>query len=158
MLANDLSAWGGVLLFMAGGLLFVSVALLVSRLIRPNKPNPEKLSTYESGESAVGSPWVQYNIRFYVLALIFILFEIEIVFIFPWSTIFADQNLIQSTNGSWGWFAFAEMLIFIVVLAIGLAYAWVNGHLQWNKSEVQIKDFQSPVPKELYDKVNERYQ
>lgn len=157
MLSNDLSAWGGVLLFMAGGLLFVSVALLVSRLIRPNRPNPEKLAAYESGESAVGSPWVQYNIRFYVLALIFILFEIEIVFIFPWSTVFANQDIIQETNGSWGWFAFAEMVIFIAVLAIGLAYAWANGHLQWNKSEIQTKDFQSPVPKQLYDNINERY-
>lgn len=157
MPANNLSAWGQVLLFLIAGFLFVSIALLVSRFLRPNKPNPEKLATYESGERAIGSPWIQYNIRFYVLALIFILFEIEIVFIFPWATVFANKEMIASTNGSWGWFAFVEMLIFILILGLGLAYAWVNGHLDWVKPEQKVEDFKSPVPKELYDKINERF-
>jgi NADH-quinone oxidoreductase subunit A len=152
-----MSAWGEVLLFIIGGLAFVSLALLVSRLIRPSRPNAEKLTSYESGEEPIGSPWIQFNIRFYVIALVFILFEVEVVFLFPWATIFSDKELISKTNGSWGWFAMAEMMIFVGLLALGLAYAWKNGHLDWIKSKQELSDFKSPVPKELYKKINERY-
>ncbi|MEI9920998.1 MAG: NADH-quinone oxidoreductase subunit A [Bacteroidota bacterium] len=152
-----MSAWGEVLLFIIGGLLFVSLALLVSRIIRPSRPNPEKLTSYESGEEPVGSPWIQYNVRFYVIALIFILFEVEIVFLFPWATIFSDKKLIEETNGAWGWFAMTEMMIFVGLLALGLAYAWRNGHLDWIKSKPEVTDFKSPVPRNLYEKINERY-
>lgn len=151
------SEWGEVLLFIIGGLLFVTSALLVSRLIRPHRPDSEKLTTYESGEEPKGMAWVQFNLRFYVIALIFLLFEVEIVFLFPWATVFADEQLIKETNGTWGWFAFAEMVIFIAVLAIGLAYAWVNGYLDWVKPRPQPTDFKSHVPRELYDKINEQY-
>jgi NADH-quinone oxidoreductase subunit A len=152
-----LSEWGKVLLFIIGGLLFVLITFFISSLLRPNKPNPEKLATYESGEAPQGTAWVQFNLRFYIIALIFILFEAEIIFLFPWATIFADKNLIEQTNEAWGWFSFVEMLIFIFVLAIGLAYAWVNGFLDWVKPELTTTDYKSPVPKNLYDKVNERY-
>jgi len=152
-----MSAWGEVLLFIIGGLLFVSLALLVSKIIRPSRPNPEKLTSYESGEEPLGSPWVQYNVRFYVIALIFILFEVEIVFLFPWATIFSNKQLILETNGSWGWFAMVEMLIFVGLLALGLAYAWKNGHLDWIKLKPEVSEFKSPVPRELYEKINERY-
>jgi NADH-quinone oxidoreductase subunit A len=137
--------------------LFVSFALLVSRLIRPSRPSYEKLTSYESGEEPIGSPWIQFNVRFYVIALIFILFEVEVVFLFPWATIFSNKELINETGGAWGWFAMVEMMIFIGLLALGLAYAWRNGHLDWIKSKPEITDFKSPVPKELYDKINERY-
>ncbi|HEX6224880.1 MAG TPA: NADH-quinone oxidoreductase subunit A, partial [Chryseolinea sp.] len=83
-----LSAFGEVLLFIVAGVIFILVTLLVSKLIRPDRPNPEKLSTYESGEEPVSSAWSQFNIRFYIIALIFLLFEVEIVFLFPWSTVF----------------------------------------------------------------------
>jgi NADH-quinone oxidoreductase subunit A len=152
-----LSGWAQVLLFLVGGLLFVGLALFVSRLLRPNKPNPEKNATYESGESPIGSPWIQFNIRFYILALIFILFEVEIVFLFPWATVFADKNLMEQTDGRWGWIAFGEMVLFVGVLALGLAYAWAKGHLDWVKPEPKISDYRSPVPKKLYDQINERY-
>jgi len=152
-----MSAWGEVLLFIIGGLLFVSLALLASRIIRPSRPNPEKLTSYESGEEPIGTPWIQYNIRFYVIALIFILFEVEIVFLFPWATIFSNKELIQETNGSWGWWAMIEMLVFIGLLALGLAYAWKNGHLDWIKAKPEISSFKSPVPREFYEKINERY-
>ena len=140
---------GEVLLFIIGGLLFVSIALLVSRIIRPSRPNPEKLTSYESGEEPIGTPWIQYNVRFYVIALIFILFEVEVVFLFPWATIFSDKRL--------GWYPFVEMLIFVGLLALGLAYAWKNGHLDWIKGKPVVTDFKSPVPKELYKKINEQY-
>ncbi len=152
-----LSDFGEILLFLIAGILFVVGALLTSRLIRPNRPNVEKLSTYESGEETTGTTWTQFNIRFYIIALIFLLFEVEIIFLFPWSTIFANEKLIAETQGAWGWFALTEMIIFILILALGLAYAWVNGHLDWIKPEPKPTEFKSPVPKELYDKVNEFY-
>jgi NADH-quinone oxidoreductase subunit A len=152
-----LSEFGEVLLFIIGGALFVLISLLMSKLIRPNRPNAQKLTTYESGEEPISTAWTQFNIRFYIVALIFILFEIELVFLFPWATIFAREDLIKETNGLWGWFSFVEMIIFILVLALGLAYAWVNGLLDWVKPEQKPTDYKSVVPKQLYDKVNEKY-
>jgi len=154
---TSVSVFSQTLLFVIGGTLFVVSALLVSRLIRPNRPNAQKLTSYESGETPQGPAWIQFNIRFYVLALIFILFEVEIVFLFPWSVIFANKELNVQTNGAWGWYAFIEMLIFILVLAIGLAYAWKMGHLDWVKSAPSTTDVESPVPVKLYDELNIRY-
>src|SRR5690349_20035988 len=130
-----LSAFGEVLLFIVAGILFIVTTLFVSKLIRPNRPNPEKHTTYESGEEAITSAWTQFNIRFYIVALIFLLFEVEIVFLFPWSTVFADKKLIQETDGAWGWFSLIEMAIFMAILAFGLTYAWVNGYLDWIKPD-----------------------
>ena len=152
-----LSAFGEVLLFIIGGILFILVAFFVSGLLRPNRPNEQKLSTYESGEEAIGSAWAQFNIRFYIVALIFLLFEVEILFLFPWATIFAKKELIEQTNGWWGWFSVIEVAIFILVLALGLAYAWVNGHLDWIKPDPSPTQIKSPVPGHLYQKINDRY-
>ena len=152
-----LSDFGQVLLFVIGGILFVMMALVTSRLIRPNRPNAEKLSSYESGEEPIGGPWAQFNVRFYIIALVFLLFEIEIIFLFPWSTIFANQDLIAETHGAWGWYALLEMILFIAILALGLAYAWVNGHLDWIKPDPKPTSVHSNVPRALYDAVNERY-
>ncbi|MEX2231006.1 MAG: NADH-quinone oxidoreductase subunit A [Cyclobacteriaceae bacterium] len=152
-----LSAFGEVLLFIIGGILFILVAFFVSRLLRPNRPNAQKLSTYESGEEAISSAWTQFNIRFYIIALIFLLFEVEILFLFPWATIFADKELIEQTNGLWGWFSVTEVVIFIALLALGLAYAWVNDLLDWIKPEPDPTQMRSPVPKDLYQKINDRY-
>jgi NADH-quinone oxidoreductase subunit A len=134
------------------------VTLLVSRLLRPHRPNPEKLTTYESGEEPVSTAWTQFNIRFYIVALIFLLFEVEIVFLFPWATIFARKELMDQTNGAWGWFSVIEMVVFILVLALGLAYAWVNGYLEWVKPDPKPTEMKSPVPKELYEKVNKKFE
>jgi NADH-quinone oxidoreductase subunit A len=152
-----ISEFGEVLLYIIGGILFVAISLFTSRLIRPDRPNAEKLSTYESGEEPVGEAWTQFNVRFYIIALIFLLFEVEIVLLFPWSTIFAKKELIEQTNGRWGWFAVTEALIFILVLALGLAYAWANGFLDWIKPEPRPTPFKSPVPKGFYDKINEQF-
>lgn len=155
---NYLSSFGQVLLFIIGGILFVMVALFASRLLRPNRPNAEKLSTYESGEEAISSAWTQFNIRFYIIALIFLLFEVEILFLFPWATVFAKKELITETNGQWGWFSLTEMVLFIAVLALGLAYAWVNGHLDWVKPLPNPTKTNSPVPPHLYESINQVYQ
>lgn len=152
-----LSEFGEVLLFIIGGVVFVVLSFFVSRLIRPNRPNDQKLATYESGEEAISTAWTQFNIRFYIVALIFILFEVELVFLFPWATIFARKELMEETNGLWGWFSLIEMIIFILVLALGLAYAWVNGLLDWVKPQQKPTDYKTIIPKELYEKVNEKY-
>jgi NADH-quinone oxidoreductase subunit A len=146
-----------ILVFGMGGLAFVLISLLVSRILRPRKPNPEKNSTYESGEEAIGQSWPQLNSRFYVLALIFLLFEVEIMVMFLWVPVFTDKGMMDETGGLWGWSSLIEIFIFVIVLAVGLAYAWANGHLDWLKSEPEKTSFKSVVPKELYDKVNEKY-
>jgi NADH-quinone oxidoreductase subunit A len=156
---NDpyISGFGEVLLFIIGGSLFVLLALFISRLIRPNRPNKEKLSTYESGEEPISAAWIQFNVRFYIVALIFILFEVEIVLLFPWATVFANKKLISETNGVWGWLALLEAVIFVAVLAIGLAYAWVNGFLDWIKPSPNPTSYESPVHKSHYDNINRKF-
>lgn len=155
---QSLSEFGKILIFLIGGLLFLSASFLVARLVRPNRPNDQKLETYESGEQALGTAWAQFNMRFYIVALMFILFEVEIVFLFPWSTVFANKELIRETNGAWGWFSLVEMILFIFILALGLAYAWIHGLLDWVNPVSKTTDISSPVPKDLYTKINERYQ
>lgn len=152
-----LSEFGEVLLFIIAGVVFILLSLFASKLIRPNRPNAQKLATYESGEEPISTAWTQFNIRFYIVALIFILFEVELIFLFPWATVFARKELIEQTNGLWGWFTLVEMIIFILVLALGLAYAWVNGLLDWVRPQQKPTDYESTIPKELYDKVNEKY-
>jgi NADH-quinone oxidoreductase subunit A len=157
MIPGQVSEFGGILLFIIGGTLFVLLAMTVARLLRPNRPNEEKLTSYECGEEAVGSAWGPFNVRFYIIALIFILFDIELVFLFPWAIVFGQKELIGATNGLWGWFALAEMAIFIVILAAGLAYAWAKGYLDWIRPEIQPAKFESKVPTHLYNQINEKY-
>ena len=152
-----ISAFGEVMLFIIAGMLFVVGGLLTSRLIRPHRPNAEKLATYESGEEPVSSAWTQFNPRFYIIALIFLLFEIEVVFLFPWALVFADKDLMEQTQGRWGWFAVIEAVIFIVVLAVGLAYVWANGYLDWVKPDPQPNSYNSPVPRSFYDEHNRKF-
>jgi NADH-quinone oxidoreductase subunit A len=151
------SKFGTILLFVVGGVVFPLITFLVSKLLRSQRPNEQKLSTYESGEQAISSAWPQFNIRFYVIAIMFLLFEIELVFLFPWTTIFADSRLISEIGRQWAWFTLLEAGIFILVLAIGLAYAWANGYLDWTQGRQNIPTINSPVPDKLYEQINERY-
>jgi NADH-quinone oxidoreductase subunit A len=157
MQSTYLSEFGEILIYLIAGVVFITSVLLVSRLIRPHRPNAEKLTTYESGEEPISTAWTQFNVRFYIVALIFILFEIEIVFLFPWATIFAKKEFIVQTNGAWGWFSLIEMLVFVLILALGLAYAWVNGFLDWIKPVPKPTPHDSPVPKSLYQDINRKY-
>lgn len=158
MQENQLTEFGVILLFIVGGALFVGLALAVAKLIRPDRPNEEKLSAYECGEDAVGNVWTNFNVRFYIIALIFVLFEVEVVFLFPWATVFGNKALIAETNGMWGWFALAEMTVFILVLVLGLAYAWAKGYLDWIKPAPEVEKFNSKVPMNLYENINKQYQ
>jgi NADH-quinone oxidoreductase subunit A len=129
-----LSSFAGVLLFMLFGILFIIITLLISRLVRPEgKYSPEKYIPYECGEVPVGSAWIQFNIRFYVIALIFIIFDVEVIFLLPWAVVFKTL----------GGFAFLEGLIFIGILVIGLAYVWRKGDLSWVKPE-DLRAMQQP--------------
>ncbi|GHE51483.1 NADH-quinone oxidoreductase subunit A [Roseivirga thermotolerans] len=152
MIESNLSEFGVLLIFILGALLFAVVGLLASRFIRPNRPNFEKLTTYESGEDTVGSAWGQFNLRFYIVALIFILFEVEIIYLFPWALVFGDEALVRGTDWQWAWFAMTEMFIFIGVLALGLAYAWRKGYLDWVRPPQKVASFKSKIPAEAYKK------
>src|SRR5581483_1238176 len=83
---------GYVLLFVAVGIGFIFVHLLIGALIRPRKPDPEKKTIYECGEPTVGSAWVQFDLRFYVVALLFVIFDVEMAFFFPWAVVFGQSN------------------------------------------------------------------
>lgn len=116
-----LTEYATVLVFMVLGAVTVAVLLLLSRLVQPRAPSEVKLSTYECGEVPVGSSWVQFNIRFYVIALIFIIFDVEVALLYPWAVVFQRLGLL----------AFIEAFIFVVILLAGFAYLWKEGDLDW---------------------------
>ncbi|XOV91975.1 MAG: NADH-quinone oxidoreductase subunit A [Bacteroidota bacterium] len=152
-----ISGFGIVLLFIIGGIAFLMVTLFAGKLLRPNRPNEEKNTTYESGEDPVNTAWSIFNIRFYIIALVFLLFEAELVFLFPWALIFADEKLITETNGAWGTFSMIEIFIFIGILVLGLVYVWSNGMLDWIKPKPDASDFKSPIPASEYEEFNKKY-
>ena len=119
--------FGTVLVAALLGIIMVAVPLIVQSLIAPSKKSKEKLETYECGEESEGSAWLQFNIRFYVIALIFLIFDVEVVFLFPWAVVFKDLGLL----------AMVEMSIFLVILIVGLAYVWVKADLDWVKRKVK---------------------
>ena len=142
--------FGYVAAFLLAGILFLAIVLTLARFIRPNRPNEEKLSTYESGEEPAGNANTRFNPRFYVIALLFVLFEVELVFLFPWAVVFRDKALVAAAP-QWSTFALIEMLIFVGMLALGLAFAWKRGYLDWEKPAAKSIDIDSPVPSDAYD-------
>ncbi len=110
-----------VAIFGGVGVLLVGVFLSIARIFRPNRPTPQKLENYESGVDPSGDMWSQSNIRYYVFALLFVLFDVEAVFIFPWA----------SRLEALGLFGLVEMAIFVFILLLGLVYAWRKGMLKW---------------------------
>lgn len=149
--------FGFIGLFILGAFLMLTVILGIAKLLRPAKPTIEKLSTYESGENAEGGAVVNFPVRFYLVGIVFLLFEVELVLLFPWSTVFGNAKLIEETNGSWALYAITEMFVFIGVLVLGLVYAWREGHLDWTKSNQKATENLSKVPMEVYERVNEKY-
>jgi NADH-quinone oxidoreductase subunit A len=110
-----------VLLFLVLGAVFVPLNLLVGSLIRPKIYEPEKYTPYECGEESEGHLFNQFNPRFYVIALIFVIFEVELVFLFPWAILLRGL----------GWYGFAAGFIFLVILLLSLVYEWGKGNLEW---------------------------
>ncbi len=120
-MSEFLRAYLLVAVFGATAVLLVSGVLGLSSLIRPHNPTREKLVTYESGVDPTGTGFMQSNIRYYVFALLFVMFDVEAVFIFPWALGLETYDV----------FGLVEMIIFIVILALGLVYAWRKGVLKW---------------------------
>jgi NADH-quinone oxidoreductase subunit A len=130
-----LTEFGRVLIFLIVGVLFVAIGLATAWLLRPHRPYPSKRTTYECGETPVGDTRVRFNVRFYVVALIFIIFDVEVVFLFPWALVYAGL----------GWFAFVEMMVFLAILLAGFAYVWRNGDLDWDKPAPRIPRYERGV-------------
>jgi NADH-quinone oxidoreductase subunit A len=110
----------GVVLLVAVGQAFLLLGL--ANTLGPRRPNPAKMSTFECGSVPVGSARDRFGVKFYVVALLFIVFDIEAVFLFPWAVLFTEL----------GWAGYVEMLIFVATLVVGLAYVWKKGVIDWN--------------------------
>jgi NAD(P)H-quinone oxidoreductase subunit 3 len=113
--------WLYVGVFLVVGVVMAALPLAIVWLLAPRVALPQKRMTYESGVVPFGQAWAQFNIRYYLFALIFVLFEVEVIYLFPWAVIFRQ----------YGKFAFIEAVLFIVILGMGLVYAWRKGALEW---------------------------
>jgi len=120
--------FANVLIFSGLAIFFVLGSLVAGRLLRPHYPTAEKEMIYECGEKPIGHAWYNFNPRFYLIALVFVIFEVEIAFMYPVASVykwFLDRGQ--------GLLAFAEIFVFIAILAVGLAYVWAMGDLEWVK-------------------------
>jgi NADH:ubiquinone oxidoreductase subunit 3 (subunit A) len=123
--SDFLASYSSVLTFLVVIVGFLAVNLVVWWVIRPSRFSEEKLTTYECGENPTGSAWVQFNIRFYVVALIFLVFDVEAVFLLPWAVVFKKIGVL----------AYVEGLVFLGILVVALIYVWRKGDLQWVRAE-----------------------
>jgi NADH-quinone oxidoreductase subunit A len=114
-------SYGVVLAVLIAGVGLVAVAFTAARLVAPHRPLPEKLLTYECGIDPVGEGWSQSQIRYYIYGFLFVIFDVESVFLFPWARVFEGL----------GYQAVIEMVVFIAILGVGLLYAWRKGVLRW---------------------------
>ena len=121
-----LYAFAAVFVFIVASVLFVLVTMMISSILRPARPGREKAVAYECGEEALGGRWVQFNIRFYVFAVIFIVFDVEVIFIYPIAVAFRKM-----VGEGLGVFVLAELLVFVLILLGGLAYVWLKDDLKW---------------------------
>ncbi len=121
-----LTEFGHIFVFILVAVLFVIIAIIAAKIIRPSRPTREKLLTYECGENPEGSPWIKFNIRFYVVALIFLIFDVEVVLLLPWALVYK----------SFGFGGFLVGAIFLILLGMGMAYEWRKGDLEWVRPKV----------------------
>ncbi|MBI1389586.1 MAG: NADH-quinone oxidoreductase subunit A [bacterium] len=117
--------FAGALVFILFAIFVVAAGVFIPKLLSPRNPYPDKQINYECGERPVGSPWIRFNIRFYVVALLFLVFDVEVLFLIPWAVQY--RQLLETIGVQALW----EMVIFIAILGAGLAYCWVKGHLEW---------------------------
>ena len=110
-----------ILLFIVVGLLIGGVLLGLGTLVSPDRPDPEKLSPYECGFEAFEDARMKFDVRYYLVAILFILFDLEIAFLFPWAVVLPEI----------GFFGFAAMMIFLLILVVGFVYEWKKGALEW---------------------------
>ena len=117
-----------IAVFVVLAIVLVVAPLIIQALISPRKnKGKDKLMSYECGEVPEGDAWVQFNIRFYIIALIFIIFDVEVVFLFPWAVVFKEIGLV----------ALIEVMIFLGILIVGFAYVWLKGDLDWVKMKLK---------------------
>ena len=121
--------FASVFVMLLMGVVLCGLMLGLGALLRPSNPHPGKLATYECGEPPSGPAWINFNIRFYLIALVFVIFDVELAFIYPVAAVFRDWVV---TRGQ-GLFALVELAIFVGILAVGLVYVWAKGDLQWLK-------------------------
>ncbi len=141
-LPGMLGNYATVLIFVLVGFAFAGIALAVAKLLRPSNPNPAKLSTYECGEVTKGSSWIRFNVRFYLVALFFIIFDVEVIFLYPWAVVFKQLYPIEGLGVLVLW----EMVIFLAILTVGLAYVWIKGDLNWVKKLVERPELENSHP------------
>ena len=138
-----LTEFGKVFAFILTAVMFVLVAVFAAKLIRPARPTKEKLTTYECGENPEGSPWVKFNIRFYVVALIFLIFDVEVVMLIPWALVYQDSGMLGFLVGA----------IFLILLGLGMAYEWRKGDLEWARPKIiQPELIKNEPPEEKQEK------
>jgi len=118
-----LSAWAPILIFMILVTGFALVSVIGSMILGMRKPTPEKQAPYECGMQPVGTARERFSVKFYLVAMLFLLFDIEAVFLFPWAVVYRDLKL----------FGFFEMLLFIAVVLAGYVYVWKKGALEWER-------------------------
>ena len=117
-----------IIIFTGLALVLIGLPLGLQYILSPRKnKGGDKLISYECGEIPEGSAWVQFNIRFYIIALIFLIFDVEIVFLFPWAVVYQELGLL----------AFIEAFIFVIILVVGFVYVWAKGDLDWVKMNVR---------------------
>ena len=116
-----LESFGPVAIFLVVAIIFPIIPLILSSFIRPKRPNPVKLQPYESGVETIGPTHIQFRTRYYLYALIFVIFDVEVMYLFPWGVAFNSLGLAS----------LIKMVIFIAFLLVGLAYAWKKGALTW---------------------------
>jgi NADH-quinone oxidoreductase subunit A len=121
-----LTEFGKIFVFLLIAIIFVVVVVIVAWFIRPARPTKEKLMTYECGENPEGSPWVKFNLRFYVVALIFLIFDVEVVLLIPWALVYKQ----------FGFGGFMVGAIFLILLGLGMAYEWRKGDLEWERVKI----------------------
>jgi len=116
-----LNEWGAILIFLLIGLVFAAGGIASSFLIHPRRPTKIKEEVYECGPPTIGPTWVQFRVQYFLYALIFVIFDVETIYLYPWAVKFQTLGL----------FAFIEMIIFIFILVVGLWYAWKEGAFTW---------------------------
>jgi len=122
-----LESYFPVLVFILVGVAFGFAPVLTGLIVAPHRPDSEKLSPYECGFEAFEDARMKFDVRYYLIAIIFILFDLEVAFLLPWATIFKEIASVESVR----WFGFIEMVVFIGILVVGYIYAWVKGALDW---------------------------
>ncbi|MCW5893441.1 MAG: NADH-quinone oxidoreductase subunit A [bacterium] len=126
--------FANVLVFVGLGVGLCALMLALGSLLRPSAPSPGKLATYECGEPPSGPAWINFNIRFYLIALVFVIFDVELAFVYPVAAVF--REMVEDGRGVT---ALVELLFFVGILAVGLAYVWARGDLAWHARRDRVR-------------------